>query len=163
MSEDETEALRSFYVANRHMLYTYALSITRNRESAEDAIHQAFNRLVRKSSLPKNLRGYAFRCVRNAALDDLRRSRVRSASIFADTVDPDTVATHSGSPLSAGEIDAILQAVSTDERDVIVLKVYNMLTFQEIADLRNVPISTVTSWYRRGLEKIRGCMEKEEQ
>jgi RNA polymerase sigma-70 factor (ECF subfamily) len=96
-------------------------------------------------------------------LDDLRRARVRSASIFAETVDPDTVAAESGNPLLAGEFADLLQVVSSDEREIIILRVYEMLTFQEIADLRNVPLSTVTSWYRRGLGKIRSALGKEAQ
>ena len=34
-------------------------------------------------------------------------------------------------------------------------------TFQEIADLRGVPLPTATSWYRRGLAKLKALLAKE--
>ena len=74
MNAMETEALRAFYVGTRQQLYTYAVSITGNRESAEDAIHGVFEQLLRQGYMPGDLRPYIFRCVRNAALDDLRRT-----------------------------------------------------------------------------------------
>lgn len=76
------ETLREFYIGFRQHLYTYAVSITFNRESAEDAIHSAFEHLLRRGHLPADLRPYVFRCVRNAALDGLRRAKVHSDSSF---------------------------------------------------------------------------------
>src|SRR5258708_7473243 len=77
MSPAVTETLRAFYVENRQQLYTYAVSITRQREAAEDAIQQTFQQLLHRRALAADLRPYVFRCVRNAALDGLRRARGR--------------------------------------------------------------------------------------
>ncbi|HWA24297.1 MAG TPA: sigma factor [Lacunisphaera sp.] len=48
MSATVPGTLRAFYVENRQQLYTYALALTRQREAAEDAIQQAFARLLRR-------------------------------------------------------------------------------------------------------------------
>jgi RNA polymerase sigma-70 factor (ECF subfamily) len=161
MSESVVESLRSFYAGHRQQLYTYAISITRHRESAEDAIHQAFQQLLRRGTLPVDFRPYVFRCVRNAALDGLRRARVRSDPIFAETLEPRAGPARAGGPLLASEVDEALRALSADEREVIVMKIYDALTFQEIADVLDSPLPTVASWYRRGLEKIRTMLTKE--
>ena len=90
MSPAATETLRAFYVENRQQLYTYALSFTRQREAAEDAIHQAFQRLLRQEELVDDLRPYVFRCVRNAAFDGLRRLAARrnaAENVIAGTGD----------------------------------------------------------------------------
>jgi DNA-directed RNA polymerase specialized sigma24 family protein len=50
--------------------------------------------------------------------------------------------------------------ISPDERETIVLKIYDDFTFQEIADLRDVPLPTVASWYRRGLEKLKTLLRE---
>jgi RNA polymerase sigma-70 factor (ECF subfamily) len=159
MRASEAEALREFYVGSRQQLYTYAVSITGNRESAEDAIHSAFEHLLQRAFLPAELRPYAFRCVRNAALDGLRRNKVRRDSIFdpsdAQIGDP----LHSG--FGPGELEQWLLLLSPDEREAIVLKVYNDFSFQQISDLRDAPLPTVASWYRRGLEKLRMMMAKD--
>lgn len=155
MSSTVSEELRVFYVENRRPLYTYAVSITRHRESAEDAIHRAFQQILRRGTLPAELRPFIFRCVRNAALDGLRQARVRVDSIFDPDRCVDEPAPVEPPALLAREIDESLQALSSDERETIVLKIYDDLTFQEIADLRRVGVPTVASWYRRGLEKLK--------
>ena len=161
MSEAVSETLRAFYAGHRQQLYTYAVSITRQREAAEDAIQRAFQQLLSCTALPTDLRPYVFRCVRNAALDGLRRDQVRHESIFAVDGNAEPAAPLSATALSAAEIDAQLQCLSPDERETIVQKIYDNLTFQEIAELRGVPLPTVASWYRRGLEKLRALLLKE--
>lgn len=153
MSPAATETLRAFYVENRQQLYTYAISITRQREGAEDAIHQAFQQLLRRGDLATDLRPYVFRCVRNAALDGLRRAEVRGDSIFAE----ERMAAEPVAPaaFSVRELEEQIRQLSPDERETIVLKIYDGLTFQEIADLRGVPLPTAASWYRRGLDKLK--------
>lgn len=151
MHESFVEELRRFYEANRQELYTYSLALTRNREAAEDAIHNAFQQLLRRGSTPTDLRPYVFRCVRNAAIDDLRRERRREDSIFELPSDTD--------PAPARELGAELQRVlgqlSEDERETIVLKIFDGMTLQEIADLHDASINTIASWYRRGMEKLK--------
>lgn len=80
--------LEDIYRSNRQGLYTLALSVTRNPQSAEDAVHEAFTRLL-KVEKPKNVdwRAYAYQAVRNAAIDQVRRASTRTAyeseTIFA--------------------------------------------------------------------------------
>jgi RNA polymerase sigma-70 factor (ECF subfamily) len=159
MSEAVISALRSFYAGQRQQLYTYAVSITHSRESAEDAIHDAFERLLQRASLPRDPRPYIFRSVRNAAIDGFRRSRERPGPILAD-VGADLLSAGPGSHL-AQDLEEALQGVSPDEREAIVLKIYGSLSFREISEVRGVPLQTVASWYRRGLERIREAMSKE--
>lgn len=155
MTHDAIELLRAFYAQEHQQLYTYAVSITSNRESAEDAVHQAFQHLLRRRSLPADLRPYVFRCVRNAAIDAMRRTRVRRDTIFTESADNEPQAPNS----ALGEdLAVLLEALGSDERESIVLKIYNDLTFREIAVLRGVPVATAASWYRRGLEKMKTLM-----
>ena len=159
MSPPVNETLRAFYVENRQQLYTYAVSITRQREAAEDAIHSAFQNLLRRDEFPADLRPYVFRCVRNAAVDGLRRANIRGESIFADVPASDQATPAAPASLLARELDERLEKLSPDEREAIVLKIYEEFTFQEIADLRGVPLPTVASWYRRGLEKLKTLLQ----
>jgi RNA polymerase sigma-70 factor (ECF subfamily) len=159
MSAADIETLRAFYVGSRLQLYTYAVSITGNRDSAEDAIHGVFEQLLRRGYLPADLRPYVFRCVRNAALDSLRRARIRRDSIFKVTAALDHI--KDPPPFRADELERWLQMLSSDERETIVLKIFNDFSFQQIADLRKVPLPTVASWYRRGLDELRAVLSKE--
>jgi len=157
MHESFVEQLRHFYESHRQELFTYSLALTRNRESAEDAIHNAFQRLLRRGSAPSDLRPYVFRCVRNAAIDNLRQDKRREDGIFDLPNDMDLGPARG----SGAELQQLLTHLSEDERETIVLKVLDEMTFQEIADLRNASINTVASWYRRGMEKLKALWMEE--
>jgi RNA polymerase sigma-70 factor (ECF subfamily) len=157
MQETFVEQLRCFYESNRRELYTYSLALTRNREAAEDAIHNAFQRLLCRGSAPTDLRPYVFSCVRNAAIDDLRQKKRREDGIIDLPND-----TNQGMARGLGaELPQLLTQLSEDERETIVLKVFDGMTFQEIADLREASSNTVASWYRRGMEKLKALWTEE--
>ncbi len=160
MKPADIERLHALYAESRQELFTYALSITRNREVAEDAVHAVFERLLRSDRLPAELRPFVFRAVRNAAYDTLRRDRVRTDSVFvlaASADDADVVQ----DALGAADLQTLLDQLTPDERETIVLKTYGGLTFHEIAEVRGQPLPTVASWHRRGLERLRTLLAKE--
>lgn len=153
MENVRTAQVQRFYEENRQGLYTYALSLTGNRAAAEDAVQNAILRLLRRPWLPRELRPYAYRCVRNAAIDDWRRRQPQPTdTIFATDVSDPTLSEHLG---------ALLAQLSVDEREVIVLKVYDDLTFREIAAVKRCSLNTVASQYRRGLEKLRALYQEQ--
>jgi DNA-directed RNA polymerase specialized sigma24 family protein len=54
-----------------------------------------------------------------------------------------------------------LETLREEERETIIEHIYGELTFREIAEMREVALSTVTTWYRRGLERLRARMKEE--
>ncbi len=150
------QTLEALYLENRQRLFTCALSVAGCPEAAEDAIHEVFRRLFQQPRVPGNLKAYVFRAVRNAAIDVVRR-RTRDPlpleeSVLAADEDPREDAARAEFRRQA---DAALQTLSADERETVVQHLYGDLTFREIAEIRRAPLGTITSWYRRGLEKLR--------
>src|SRR4051812_19691654 len=137
MNARDIEALRAFYVGNRQQLYTYAVSVTKSREAAEDAIQVVFEKLLRVGTLPSDLRPYVFRSVRNASLDSWRRAKVRLDSLFETAAVIDADKPEAPAESRPDDLQGLLQRLSDDERDVIVLKTYSGLTFQQIAEMRD--------------------------
>ncbi|MHC4361488.1 MAG: RNA polymerase sigma factor [Planctomycetota bacterium] len=141
-------------------LFTFALAVTRRPDLAEDAMHEAFCRGLRLTEAPRNVKAYMFRSVRNAAIDQLRRKgRTRSLSedyIFDSSAGPMELAQQNQ---FRHRVAAALLKLAEDERETIVQHLYTDLTFQEIADLRERPLGTITSWYRRGLAKLKEHLE----
>jgi RNA polymerase sigma-70 factor, ECF subfamily len=157
MRDGLADQIARFYGAHRQELFTYALMLTGCRAMAEDVVHTAFCNLLRRGRVPRELRPYAFRCIRNAALDEIRRRdrRLPAESIFPNG-DP---ATHFE---RQDELEQALAQLGADEREAITLKLYSGLTFREIAALRRVPLNTAASWYRRGLNKLRTRLQQED-
>jgi RNA polymerase sigma-70 factor (ECF subfamily) len=70
--------LERLYGEYRQQLFTCALAITCSPARAEDAVHDAFCRMLRRrravdDAAAVDLKAYVFRAVRNAAVDQLRR------------------------------------------------------------------------------------------
>ena len=159
MADQFVGTIRRAYAEHRDGLFTYALALTGNREAAEDAIQSVFASLLRKRRCPREIRPYLFRCVRNAAIDENRSRRQATAreGLFAEA---------NGSVTEAEwhryeDLQQALDALGDDERECIVLKLMNGLTFREISVAKRVSVNTAASWYRRGLDKIRAHLEEE--
>lgn len=158
MRADEIDILRSQYELLRQELFTYALALTRSREAAEDVIQNVFRNVLKRARLPQDLRPYLFRAVRNAAMDE-HRAHARAATIES-FLDLSGRRDNGHDPAVAQELESLLTQLNEQERECIVLKIYNGLTFAEIAQVCGVSINTASSWYRRGLEKLRAIMRE---
>ncbi len=154
------QELEELYCQLRQQLFTCALAITKSPARAEDAVHEAICRVLKNEMRPRELRSYLFRSVRNAALD-----QVRSKSFQAEML-PEVVLDSSPQPAIAAEeaefqrnVAESMRQLSADQRETIIEHLFGELTFQEIATMRDVPLGTVVSWYRRGIETLRQKME----
>ena len=161
MKPTDVATLHAAYVEHRQELFTYALSITGQREAAEDAVQLVFERMLRARSVPTELRPYLFKAVRNAAHDAQRRAKVRTDSIFALTTAAMDGPSSPPTPGQEEDLAHLLDQLSTHERETIILRLYSGLTYQEIAKVHRAPVPTVASWYRRGLERLKTLMHQE--
>ena len=158
------EQLEQTYRLHRQGLFALALSITGCRQSAEDAVHSASTRLCARQESPSgNLTNYVFASVRNASIDAVR-GRPNSASSESVIEDPVSLVERPMDALLTAERYGILQAaldeLSPDDREIVVMKVFGDLTFDALADIIDRPVKTIATRYRRALlklkEKLRG-------
>ena len=111
------------------------------------------------------MKAYVFRCVRNAAVDVVRAdSRLNSALNDLERLPLFEEVRTAPEAVDAGllktQVAAALTALPPDERETVVQHLWGNLTFREIAIVRDRPIGTVASWYRRGLEKLSRLLEE---
>lgn len=148
--------LEEVFRGQSRQLFACALAVTGCPHRAEDAVQIAFCGLFQLATRPLNLEAYVFRTVRNAAL---AQRRGRPISELADEwflFEP------GAGPAEQAEneefkrmVAAAMKNLSDDERETVVAHLYAALTFRQVAAVREVSINTVTSWYRRGMEKLR--------
>jgi RNA polymerase sigma factor (sigma-70 family) len=156
------DQLESLYDQCGDQFYRCALAVTRCPAAAEDAVHNAIRSAFRLKATPDNLRAYLFRSIRNAAIDLIRKdSRLEplSAEMIFEIPAKQTNTVHHQEFLE--DFTKELDELSSDERETIVQHLVVHLSFQEISDLRGRPMGTVTSWYRRGLKKLKQKLEHE--
>jgi RNA polymerase sigma factor (sigma-70 family) len=147
LSEEEVSQLY-----NRHgpALLLYARSYVVDVGAAEDVVHRVFLRMLSGNYLvTENAAAYLYRSIRNEAMND-RRSRSRETPLVEDR----------GWFSSDRAVDAlVLQRAIADlpeeQRDVVVMRIWSGMTFEEMAEATGVSVHTAASRYRYGLAKLR--------
>ena len=116
---------------------------------AEDVLHQVFLQLLRDGTEISSP-GYLFRAVRNRVLNHLRG---RSREVALD-VETQWLESPSGSIETALALQSALGRLPEEQREVIVLRVWGQMTFEEVAAVVGVSPNTAASRYRYGLAKL---------
>lgn len=143
-------------------LYAFLLSFTGREADARDLLQEVFVKIAaRPDALAKarNERAFLLQACYRLGIDWTRRRAVRTrqedgfaleagAALFAPADDPDTA-------IFRAVLGDALRALPGDQRAVVSLKLWQGLTFQEIADTLDVPLHTAASRYRYALDKLR--------
>ena len=142
-------------------------------EDARDLCQEAFLKAYRGlGTFKKDARfsSWLYQIALNVCRDRLRRRRGRTL-LSLDELDEsghEAAVLPGPSPLELAEGRDIAQRVARavaelpdDQREVIVLKEYQGLTFAEIADVLGVPLSTVKTRLYRGLVQLRDRLERD--
>ena len=130
-------------------LYRYALMILADPSAAADAVHDVFVAVMRGNAPFDNAGHYLRRAVRNECYSALRRRRT------AASTDPLIEAVSTDDPDLRIAIERALRELPPEQREVVHLKAFEGMTFQEIADAIGESINTVASRYRYAMEKMR--------
>ena len=133
-------------------LLAYARSIVRDAGEAEDALQEVFVKLMaRNPALPREPRPYLFRAVRNTCLNRRRATARETSGADASPMFLETT----GPPGLARDVEDALNALPQEQRQVVVLRVWAEMTFEEAAHVLEIPANTAASRYRYALEKLR--------
>lgn len=133
-------------------LLAYAAALLRDPSAAEDVLHQVFLQLLRgRVAISGDPAPYLFRAVRNTALNHLRgQSReveLADGGVWLESPD--------GSRETSLALQSALKALPDEQREMVVLKVWGQMTFEEAANVVGISPNTAASRYRYGLEKLK--------
>ncbi len=136
-------------------LVLFARQWVRSAADAEDIVQDAFVRFWRKEHSIQN-RALLFATVRSIAFDLLRRDARRArreldASLGTDTVIQPKFETDEGQRALAAAVDHL----PAEQREVLVLKIWNELTFADIATVLRISQNTAASRYRYALATLK--------
>ena len=147
--------LERVFLEHQRRLFASALAITRNRAAAEDAVHEALVAVATLGKAPDDMAAYLFRVVRNKALHSIRREN-RHVELVEDYLE--TAPGDAGQATLVAQVKQHMGSLSQDEQQVLILKLFEDLTFDEIAGVLDASPNTVASWYRRGLAKLKALI-----
>jgi RNA polymerase sigma-70 factor, ECF subfamily len=140
--------LGALYDAWADRLLAYMMTITRDRDRAEDALHNLFVKLAAARPDIRETSVYLFRAARN---EGLRAAGRRPERPLADL----EVVEGGAGPADAAALADALDGLPEEQRDVVLLHALNGLTFREIGETLDIPADTAASRYRYGIEKLR--------
>lgn len=164
MAGGDKEAFRTVYEATNSTVYGLALSILRNREDAEDVMHDTYIRMYTGACLyqpsGKPL-AWIISIVRNLCLNKIRENSHTEdlPDSHADEADPEDMIEQSTARMV---IDAAMKVLGDDERQIVVLHAVTGYKHREIAELLDMPQGTVLSKYNRALKKMKGELSGKE-
>jgi RNA polymerase sigma-70 factor (ECF subfamily) len=168
VARGEREALARLYAATSAQLFGVALRIMKRRDRAEEVLQDAFVSIWQRARDYDAAKGsvmtWMASIVRNRAIDLLRRERP-SVSID-DAPGQERWASSEPDPFQATMANAearrvrdCLERLEDKPRRAIVLAYYDGLTQEELASKLEAPLGTIKSWVRRGLLRLKDCLE----
>jgi RNA polymerase sigma-70 factor (ECF subfamily) len=164
-------ALKALYDRCASKLFGLALRVVGNREWAEDVLQESFLSIWRsagdyRASLSPPMAWLGL-IVRSRGLDFLRR-RTTSRSHLTQELDDGMAETLEGnSPCPMDTAQASEQAMALHQclgrldnrqREVVSLAYIRDLSHSELSLQLKLPLGTVKTWIRRGLDQLRQCM-----
>ncbi|MEY2440144.1 MAG: hypothetical protein QOI34_1529 [Verrucomicrobiota bacterium] len=137
-------------------LLLFARQWVRSRADAEDIVQEAFVRFWRRNHNIEN-RALLYATVRSVALDlirrDSRRAR-RETEVFLES-DQSTEPHFEAGDESQRVVAAAVDQLPHEQREVLVMKIWNELTFAEIGQALEISQNTAASRYRYALAALK--------
>lgn len=162
---DLSEFLNHLYEEYHAGLFYYALSLLKSEVDAEEALQNLFLGLVsqkQKIRQIQQIKSYLFTGVRLESLK-LLRSKSRYDQKLEDFGQISRIQPIPESPYGEAEalqLEKALEELPSEQKEVLVLKNFSQLTFQEIAQITETSPDTVASRYRYGLQKLSQKFQK---
>lgn len=168
-ARSDDQAFAHLYRLSAAKLFALALRMLKRRDLAEEALQESFVSIWRRAGSFDPGKGAAMTwmasIVRNRCLDRIRSRRAETSldqeegrSEWADPTPGPLEDT-----LRSAEARALWECMKLLEegpRNAILRVYYEGLTHSELAARTGVPLGTLKSWIRRGLARLKGCLER---
>jgi RNA polymerase sigma factor (sigma-70 family) len=167
IASGDRAALRQLYQATSAKLFAVCLRILHDRNESEDVLQEVYITIWRRADRFEagraSVMAWISTIARNRAID---RLRARGPLAYAAQVDEMEI--EDGQPgaqslleaAQSGEaLQACLEELDARTRTVIRTAFFEGLTYEVLAQRMETPLGTVKSWIRRGLLKLKGCLE----
>jgi RNA polymerase sigma-70 factor (ECF subfamily) len=159
VNEPKSTWCEQLYEAKAAGLVLYGRALGLSHGEAEDVLQETFVALMQKSPAPDQPEHYCLRTFRNRALN-YRRGLWRRL-----TRELESHRWFERAPEETPQERIAMRCLATlpaDQREVIVLKIWQGYTFEEIGELLEISGNTAAGRYRYGLQKLRACLQAEQ-
>ena len=171
LAEGDSAALEEIYNATRVKLFGICFRILGDRKEAEDALQDVYVNLWQRADRYDPDRASPISWLAtfagNRAVDLLRTGKVRGGAVPVEEANPlpDEAPLADALLVDAeqkAQIHTCLSTLDDKVRDHIRSAFFDGYTYAQLAEAADVPLGTMKSWIRRGLQKLRACLEASE-
>ncbi len=166
----DVRSFEELYRQSASHLYAVTLRIVRNRSIAEEILQEAFVNVWHHAASYDATRSqpltWLTSVVRNRALDHVRKRDIETITLARDDGDDVDFPVDGPTPIEmlerAAEGRAIRDCMETLDgatKQAIALAFFHGLSHGALASQLGQPLGTVKSWIRRGLAKLRRCLD----
>lgn len=171
LAEGDSAALEQIYNATRVKLFGICLRILGDRKEAEDALQDVYINLWQRADRYDPQRAspisWLATFARNRAIDRLRTGKVRGGAVAVEEAAPLPDETPLADMLLIdaerdAQIHTCLTTLDDKSQTYIRAAFFEGRTYAQLAENADVPLGTMKSWIRRGLMRLRACLEASE-
>jgi len=167
LREQPAAGIAALYDRYGRLIFSMALRVVQDRGAAEEITQDVFLRcwrnLDRYQPSQGSLASWLLSITHNRAIDELRSRRGKNTrrEISDDVLQPQAMI-DSGfdEALLRGEVQQALQLLPVAQRDVIELVFWSGMTRREIAQRLSLPLGTVHTRLRLGMDKLRESLRQ---
>lgn len=158
------DPLEKLYQDHAPALFRFLIRLTGDEAEVKDILQEIFVRLAKSPGMLKDVESpgaYLFRMSHRLAIDRMRREQTRRHYNEQAGLEDDFAAPAAVDPDAAWRRKLIgdsLAALPPEQKVVVLLKIWEGLTFVQIAEVLGVPAGTAASRYRYALDKLRGAL-----
>ena len=167
VARGDRRALSELYERTSAKLYGICLRLLGSEAEAQDALQDAYVTVWQKAARfdASKASPITWLCVlaRNKAIDRLRRQPVVGGELEEALAVPDSGLSALELVEQAQEADRLsrcLEELEERSRAMIRAAFLEGATYSQLAERESVPLGTMKSWIRRGLQRLRGCLER---
>src|SRR5581483_826008 len=153
--------LGRLYDEHAQALFAFLLNFTRNEADTRDLLQELFVKVARQPGILSGVReerSFLIRLAHNLAIDLMRRRGTRQRNYEQLAGESSGLFTPAGNPDEQEFRRALTAAhaeLPPEQRAVAHLKLWEGLTFDQIAEILEIPLNTAASRYRYALDKLR--------
>lgn len=165
-AQGDERAFSQLYQATAGRLYAVSLQMLQRRDWAEDVVQEAFVRIWHNAGEYQAEKGtvltWMISIARYRALDMLRAAKSRretSDDQMPEREDGQTPELNLYQHRERVQIDRCMDGLEGAQRQAIHMAYFLGLTHFEVCERLASPLGSVKSWIRRGLERLKRCLE----
>lgn len=155
--QEQAEELERIITGFQDELFRFAFFRVGSLADAQDIVQNVFIKMFgdhRDLSAVHNMKGYLFRCVSNGCMDFLRKKRpvrfvpLESVAYPADEEESTLMREYE-------KIERLMSDIPGEQAEIIRMKTIDNLSFVAIADILGIPVTTVKSRFKYGVDKLK--------